>query len=59
VEVSQGKEAEVETHESRLQPDGSTFPPVTPDVPEPPGVEVPQVPDLVPESPSGKAEEFA
>jgi hypothetical protein len=49
----------VETHESRLQPDGSTFPPVTPDVPEPPGVEVPRVPDIVPESPSAKAEEFA
>lgn len=25
------------THESHLQPDGTTFPPVTPDPPPPPG----------------------
>jgi len=40
----------VEVHESHLQEDGTTFPPVTPDVPPPPGVDVPDVPELVPES---------
>lgn len=37
----------METYESHLQPDGTTFPPVTPDVPAPPGVDEPVVPDLV------------
>lgn len=36
----------METYESHLQPDGTTFPPVTPDVPAPPGAEEPVVPDL-------------
>lgn len=33
------------THESHLRPDGTTFPPVTPDPPLPPGYEEPTVPD--------------
>ena len=37
----------METYESHLQPDGTTVPPVTPDVPAPPGVDEPVVPDLV------------
>jgi hypothetical protein len=37
----------METYESHLQPDGTTFPPVTPDVPPPPGAEEPVVPDLL------------
>ncbi|GAB3440235.1 hypothetical protein GCM10027517_14570 [Phycicoccus ginsengisoli] len=37
----------METYHSHLQPDGTTFPPVTPEVPPPPGAEEPVVPDLV------------
>ena len=32
---------------SHLQPDGTSFPPVTPDPPYPPGYEVPDIPDSV------------
>jgi hypothetical protein len=39
----------VEVHESGLQEDGTTFPPVTPDVPAPPGTDVPEVPEMVQE----------
>ena len=35
----------MDAYESHLQEDGTTFPPVTRDVPQPPGVELPQVPD--------------
>ena len=49
-EVSRGnQEAAVEVHESGLQEDGTTFPPVTPDVPAPPGTDVPEVPEMVQE----------
>ena len=36
----------MDTYESHLQPDGTTFPPVTPDPPLPPGYEPP--PDVDP-----------
>jgi hypothetical protein len=32
-------------YQSHLQEDGTTFPPVTPDAPSPPGVDLPEVPD--------------
>lgn len=35
----------MDPYESHLQEDGTTFPPVTPDAPSPPGVELPEVPD--------------
>lgn len=37
----------MDTYSSTLQPDGTTFPPVTPDPPAPPGYEPPAVPDPV------------
>jgi hypothetical protein len=37
----------MDTYESHLQEDGTTFPPVTRDAPQPPGVPVPEVPDPV------------
>ncbi len=37
-------------HESHLQSDGSVFPPVTPDPPQPPGQPEIKVPDIVPVS---------
>jgi len=46
----------MDIHQSHLQEDGTTFPPVTPDAPQPPGVDVPTVPDLVVEE-HGDAEE--
>ena len=42
----------MEMHQSTLQEDGTTDPPVTPDVPPPPGVEIPEVPDVVPSPPT-------
>lgn len=33
-------------HESHLRPDGTTFPPVTPDPPVPPGYEPPDVGEI-------------
>ena len=39
----------METQESHLQEDGTTRPPVTPDVPKPPGVEEVEVPEIVAE----------
>jgi hypothetical protein len=36
---------------SHLQPDGSTFPPVTPDPPPPPGYESPAVVETMPQAP--------
>ncbi len=49
----------MDPHESNLQPDGTTFPPVTPDVPAPPGMEELEVPDpiLEPESPDEQGHE--
>jgi hypothetical protein len=35
----------VTNHESQLRPDGTIFPPVTPDPPSPPGYEAPSVPE--------------
>ncbi len=35
----------MEIYESKLQEDGSTFPPVPRDVPQPPGVAIPEVAD--------------
>lgn len=35
----------MDTYVSNLRPDGTTFPPVTPDPPLPPGYEEPTVPD--------------
>lgn len=47
----------MEIHQSHLQEDGTTFPRVTPDVPQPPGVAIPVVPDpfeeLMPEDETG------
>ena len=37
----------MDIHQSHLQEDGTTFPPVTPDAPTPPGVVLPEVPDPV------------
>jgi hypothetical protein len=34
-------------YQSHLQEDGTTFPPVTPDAPIPPGVDLPEVPETV------------
>jgi hypothetical protein len=47
----------VTPHESHLQSDGSVFPPVTPDPPQPPGVAQIDVPDIVPvATPDGPVE---
>jgi hypothetical protein len=35
--VREGEKSAMDPHSSRLQPDGTTFPPVTPDPPPPPG----------------------
>jgi hypothetical protein len=35
----------MDIHQSHLQEDGTTFPPVTPDAPSPPGVALPEVLD--------------
>lgn len=35
-------------NDSHLRPDGTTFPPVTPDPPPPPGYEPPEVGELLP-----------
>ena len=35
-------------HDSHLRPDGTTFPPVTPDPPPPPGYRSPEVGDALP-----------
>lgn len=46
----------MDTYQSHLQEDGTTFPPVTPDAPIPPGMEIPEVPDpeiVAPESGAG------
>lgn len=43
------------TNSSHLRPDGTTFPPVTPDPPFPPGYEAPEVVDAV--LPESSAEE--
>jgi hypothetical protein len=41
-------------HVSHLRPDGSTFPPVTPDPPPPPGYEPPRVPEPIAPEPAGE-----
>jgi hypothetical protein len=43
--MSRGKGADMDTYQSHLQEDGTTIPPVTRDTPQPPGVEIPEVPD--------------
>jgi hypothetical protein len=35
----------MDTYQSHLQEDGTTFPPVTRDTPQTPGVVIPEVPD--------------
>jgi hypothetical protein len=37
----------MDIHQSHLQEDGTTFPPLTRDAPQPPGVDVPTVPELM------------
>ena len=50
----------MDTYQSHLQEDGTTFPPVTPDAPMPPGVDLPDVPDpesVAPETPADAADD--
>lgn len=54
---SRGKGADMDPYESHLQEDGTTFPPVTPDAPSPPGVELPEVPDPEIAAPEGDTAE--
>jgi hypothetical protein len=44
---------------SHLRPDGTTFPPVTPDPPLPPGYEPPQVGEVLPADDAATADEEA
>ncbi len=52
----------MDVYQSRLQPDGTTFPPVTPDVPEPPPTDQsddagpPRAPEIVLDEEQNEAE---
>lgn len=43
----------MDTYQSHLQEDGTTFPPVTRDTPQTPGVVIPEVPDPTMAAPEG------
>jgi hypothetical protein len=49
----------VDESHPHLRPDGTTFPPVTPDPPPPPGYEPPQVADVLPEDQPAATDENA
>lgn len=44
-------------NDSHLRPDGTTFPPVTPDPPLPPGYVPPEVGELLPDEGTAAADE--
>ncbi|QGN57476.1 hypothetical protein [Nostocoides sp. HKS02] len=46
----------MDTHQSHLQEDGTTFPPVTRDTPQTPDMVIPEVPDPTIVAPEGDAE---
>ena len=47
----------MDSYQSRLRPDGTVFPPVTPDPPPLPGESAIEVPDIVAGSPTAAAAE--
>jgi len=49
----------VDDSNPQLRPDGTTFPPVTPDPPAPPGYEPPEVLDVLTDDPPAATDEDA